>query len=352
MKKTRLLFIAPLPTKRMNFDGERNKSRDVFKALIKSNKYKIKLIDLSRNKFLQIIKMIFIALFRCYDAAFVCKCIVGGSLVLHILNKISKKKPKYFYIVGNGFEGLESKKIYFDDINLCTSVIVESKKVKQSMISKGLEDKKIHIFPCLKPTYEIECVNRSYKAKQPLKLIYFSRINPDKGLGDLIDVVIEINRRFSSPILYLDISGGVSNEPGIKEFNEHVIEQCKTHDFLRYLGMNLKIEGLDSYKKLQAYDLHVFPSRFKQECAPGSILDMFIAGVPTLSSKFPSYKDLLSDDNSFFFEQGSKTDLENKLLYIFENSQKELNKRRFSSFEQRLKYTDDKFLELIEQMGV
>ena len=68
------------------------------------------------------------------------------------------------------------------------------------------------------------------------------------------------------------------------------------------------IEGIDSYYRLQQYDLHVFPSRFVFECAPGSIMDMFIAGVPSLSSTFKSAESLyliviLS------FEQGNYDDL-------------------------------------------
>lgn len=352
MKKRRLLFVAPFPTKTMNFDGERNKSRDVYLAILKTGNYKISIINLSKNQFFQILKMIIIAIFHRYDVAFVCKCIVGGSLALHILNKLTKKKPKHFYIVGNGYEGFDDKKIYFDDINKCSSLIVESNNVKEAMILKGFDAKKIFIFPCLKPKYDLKCVEHNYIKGQPLKLIFFSRINPEKGLGDLIEVINDINSRYQEPVLYLDVSGGVSNEPGIKEFNEYVISECEKHEYLNYLGMNLRIDGIESYRKLQQYDLHVFPSRFTQECAPGSILDMFVAGVPTLSSKYPSYKDLLSENNSFFFEQGNKNDLKQQLIFIYENSVSELNKRRFSSFDERLKYTDDKFILLIREIGV
>lgn len=352
MKKKRLLFVASLPTKKMNFDGERNKARDVLNAFFKTEKFKILVIDLSKNQVIQILKMVFIAIFHCYDVAFVCKCIVGGSLAIHVLNKLTRKKPKHFYIVGNGYEGFDTKRIYFKDINKCSSLIVESHNVKEAMIQKGFDSNRIFIFPCLKPEYNLEFVEHAYKKDQPLKLIYFSRINPDKGLGDLIDVVIDINQSHMQPIFSLDISGGVSNEPGIKEFNEYVLKQCEKYDFLTYLGMNLRIDGIDSYRKLQKYDLHVFPSKFTQECAPGSILDMFVAGIPTLSSKFPSYKDLLNEENSFLFTQGDKDDLKNKLIFAYKHSTDLLNKKRRLSFEERQKYTYSKFIETIEKIGI
>lgn len=343
-KQRKLLFIASLPTKKMNFDGERNKSRDVLNAIKKTGKYKINIINLSKNKYVQIFKMVFFHIFNKYDSIFVSKCIVGGSFAIHLLNKIRHNRNMFFYIIGNGYYGFDDKKIYFDDINKCKRLIVESDIVKESMVQKGFKAENIDIFPCLKPKYDLECVEHIYKQHQTLKLIYFSRINPDKGLGDLIETIIKINSKFNDPIFVLDISGGVSNEPGIKEFNEYVVGECNKYNYLNYIGMTLRITGIESYKTLQKYDLHVFPSHFKQECAPGAILDMFVAGVPTLSSKFPSYNNLLNEDNSYLFEQCNNKDLEEKLLYIYENGYKELNRKRALSFNERLKYTDDEFI--------
>lgn len=343
-KHKKLLFVASLPTKKMNFDGERNKSRDVLNAIKKTGRFKIDIVNLSKNKCMQIFKMLFLYLFKKYDSVFVSKCIVGGSFAIHLLNKIKYNDNTIFYIIGNGYYGFDDKNIYFDDINKCKRLIVESDIVKKSMIQKGAKADNIDIFPCLKPKYDLEYVEHEYTKNQTLKLIYFSRINPDKGLGDLIETIIKINSRFEKPIFILDISGGVSNEPGIKEFNEYVVGECNKYNYLNYIGMTLRITGIESYKTLQKYDLHVFPSHFKQECAPGAILDMFVAGVPTLSSKFPSYITLLNEENSYLFEQCNNADLEKKLLYIYENGYKELNKKRALSFAERLKYTDEEFI--------
>ena len=351
MQKKTVLFIAPLPDKKLNYDGERNKSRDVLLALKKTGKYKLSIIDLSKNKLFAVIKMLSIYLFRKFDYVFISKCIVGGSLALHLINKIRLNLNVYFYIIGNGYFGFDEKKIYFSEIQKCKHLIVESEEVKESMIEKGCLSDRISIFPCLKPLYSINVLERKYKDHQPLKLLYFSRINPDKGLGDLIDVLIKINSSYKSPIFYLDIAGGVSDEPGIAEFNKEVISKCNEHSFLNYLGMSLRIEGVDSYKRIQEYDLHMFPSRFKQECAPGAILDMFVAGIPTLSSKYPSYKTLLNESNSILFEQNNLKDLKDKLIYCYENADKILNKKRLLSHEEYFKYTDDAFIRFLETIN-
>lgn len=347
----RVLFVASLPTKKMCFDGERNKSRDVLNAIKKMGEAKIDIIDYSKNKYLQTVKLIIKSFFKKYDSIFVSKCIVGGSLAIHLIHLFKKQRGKvFFYLIGNGYDGFEQKKIYFEDIAKCRHLIVESPIVADSMVKKGNDQKQISVFPCIKPNYDLDVLEKKYPVNGPLRIIYFSRINRHKGLDDLLDVVIRINEESKTTKFVLDVSGGVSNEPETIQFNKEVIETCSKYNYLNYIGLSLKIDGQGSYKRLQQYDLHVFPSKFVQECAPGAILDMFVAGIPTLSSTFPSYKFLLNVDNSFFFEQNNKEDLYNKLIYIYDN-QKELEQRRFKSHDEYFKYTETTFVKLLNNIG-
>lgn len=335
----------------MCFDGERNKSRDVLNAIKKFGNNKIDVVDYSKNKYFQTISLIFKSFFKKYDYIFVSKCIVGGSLAIHLIHFFKKHRGKvFFYLIGNGYDGFEEKKIYFGDIAKCHRLIVESPIVLESMANKGVNKNNIVVFPCIKPNYELDVLKKEYFGIAPLRIIYFSRINRHKGLDDLIDSVIRINEESGSVKFILDVSGGVSNEPETIQFNKEVIAVCNKYDYLNYLGLSLRIDGLDSYRRLQQYDLHVFPSKFIQECAPGAILDMFVAGIPTLSSTFPSYKFLLSDENSFFFEQNNKDDLYEKLKYIFDNP-KELEKRRIKSHNEYFKYTETAFIKMLKDIG-
>ena len=352
MKKKKILFVASLPAAKFNFDGERNKSRDVLNVLKRDDRFSITVINLSKNRIFQTMKMIYKHIFFKYYHIFISKCIVGGSFAIHILQMFKKTNNIYFYIIGNGYCGFDNKTIYFKNIAQCKHLIVESNEVKDSMVIKNIQPEKISIFPCLKPTYKIDVIEKDYSVKRPLKLIFFSRINPDKGLGDLMRVLIDINESSETPLFYLDIAGGVSKEPGIKQFNEFVVDTCKKYTYFNYLGLTLKIDGIESYKKLQEYDLHVFPTRFKQECAPGSVLDMFIAGVPTLSAMFPSYKCLLNETNSILFEQSNTDDMKNKLIYIYHNASKILNKKRHLSHWEYFKYTDTAFIIFLKGIGL
>jgi hypothetical protein len=64
MKKKKLLFVASLPSKTLNFDGERNKSKDVLDSIVSKNIYDIKIIDYTKNKYFQTIKLILLLIFN------------------------------------------------------------------------------------------------------------------------------------------------------------------------------------------------------------------------------------------------------------------------------------------------
>lgn len=345
MKK--MLFIASLPYKGPAFNGETNKSRDVLNAIRKMGETKIDIINYTRNKYIQTIKLILKLFFKKYDCIFVSKCIIGGSFAIHIINIFKKHRGKtVYYLIGNGYDGFEEKKIYFKDITLCKNIIVESPIVLESMIKKGVDDKKMIVFPCLKPEYNLDVLIKEYPSKDPLRIIFFSRITKTKGLDLLMDAIIEINEASKKIKFILDISGGVSTEPEVIAFNEEVKRTCSQYEYINNLNLSLRIDGLESYKRLQQYDLHAFPSRFAQECAPGSILDMFIAGVPTLSSDFPSSVFIMNEEDSFFFKMNSKEDLISRLLFIYDN-QPLLNEKRIKSHERAKLFSESAFIDAL-----
>ena len=126
-------------------------------------------------------------------------------------------------------------------------------------------------------------------------------------------------------------------------------EEAKKYSFITYFGKTFHISGIESYERLQQYDLYTFPSHFFQECAPGSILDMFIAGVPTLSSLFPNALNVMNERNSYFFEFKNFDDLVAKLDYIYVHKE-ELNAKRIESNKEAHKYFPATFIKFVEDL--
>lgn len=342
--KKRMLFIASMPSEKFHFDGERNKSGDVFSCLKQMN-FDIDIIDYTKNKYLQTIKLVWKSMFKKYDIIFISKCVVGGTIALHQILKFGKRsnhKNIYFYLIGNGFEGFDDKKYYKDDLKECQAVIVESLDVVKSLAENGIT--KTHIFPCVKKEYILNPTQKDYSTNEPLKLIFFSRVIKDKGVLDAIEAVKKLNQdkiKFT-----LDIAGGYPEEDYAHKIAE---EEATKHSFITYFGKTFHISGIESYERLQQYDLHIFPSHFFQECAPGSILDMFIAGVPTLSSLFPNALNVMNERNSYFFEFNNFDDLVAKLDYVYTHKE-ELNSKRIESNKEAQKYFPATFIKFVENL--
>ena len=345
MKKKKVLFIASLPSKKQHLDGERNKSGVIFECLKKMG-FKITVVDYTKNKYIQSIKLLTLIMTKKYDLIFISKCAVGGSFALHLVLRFGKKINKdniYFYIIGNGFKGFDISHIYKDDFQKCRKVIVESPFVVKEMSEYNINN--CYVFPCVKRIPSLNPTTKEYNTDSPLRLIYFSRITEEKGLTDLIQTVKLLNNK--KVMFFLDIAGGVSKEE--IDYEKKVIKMCDNDENMNYLGESFSIIDDNSYKQLQRYDLHVFPSHFFQECAPGSIIDMFIAGVPTLSSEFENAKNILNEDNSFFFKFMDTKDLASKLLYVYSNKETLNNKRLLSSNEAK-KYSVDSFIAFLREI--
>lgn len=348
--KHKFMFVGSLPTKKYYFDGERNKSRDVLLALKTKYCKKPATINLSKNQVIQVIKMLLLSFLNKYDFIFVSKCLVGGSKVIRYLLKFARKYNKkriIFYIIGNGSIGFDDKTIFYNSVSQINHAIVESQLVKKEMVDKQVfNPDSITIVPCVKPNYDVKPIEATYP-KKTLKLIFFSRVTELKGVLDAINAVIDLNEHANHNLFELDIAGGSGDTEQELECLKQVKEQSKSKNYINYLGLSLRIENIDSYKKLQKYDLHVFPSKFFQECAPGSIIDMFIAGIPTLSSNFDSSNYLLDEDDSYFYAFGDIDDFKSKLNYVYHH-QDELNEKRIKAHNKASLFNSDAFINKVE----
>lgn len=350
--KKRMLFIGSLPTKKVHYNGETNKTGDVFSFFLKSNQFKITRINLTHFKLFYTIKMIACSFCKKYDVIFVSKCVVGGSLIVKLLSKYGRKSNKQnivFYWIGNGIEGFEDKRIYLDAFKICKTIIFESEDVRDSF--KHLVTGNSLICPCIKPCYNISLRQKDYSNAKNMRCIFFSRVVKEKGLMDAIGAIEKANRLIGYKYYSLDIAGAATSSPDAEEFEKRIVNYIKNKDEFTYFGKSFCVTGIETYLRLQDYDLHLFPTHFKQECAPGSIIDMFIAGIPTISSSFPNVNNILSNEDSYIFEQGNVDDLVKTLLYIFEHPT-ELNAKRKTSFQLQKKYDEHAFYELMKQIKV
>jgi len=344
MRKPKVLFIASLADESNHFDGERNKSSLMLKYLV--SVAKVTAINYTKNKYIQSLKMVFLLVFRRFDKIIISKAITGASVAFDILKFLHVKKEKIFYfMMGYGFVGFDDKRINpkgkkfkMQNFHYCKKIICEAQIVKDQLATYGFQN--VSIFPCLKEQYEVKDEKR-FEIQKVLKLIFFSRAVDSKGVFDLISAIKTANSEAQK--FDLVIAGA-----SIKSDEKKLLEEIKDRNDIHYLGTSFSVTGQETYQELAKYDLHVFPTKNKQEGIPGSIIDFFIAGVPTLSSSYPAVRQILDDDCAYFFEYENVDSLIQSLLHIY-NHQEELFAKRKPALERAERYSPKRFVEFVRK---
>ena len=107
---------------------------------------------------------------------------------------------------------------------------------------------------------------------------------------------------------------------------------------------------MESVNILKNFFLLLFPTHFKTEGIPGTIIDAYFAGLPVLSSRWNSFDDVIIDRlTGFGFEMNNNDEFENILLYCLENP-KIVHDMRNNCIEQSKFYSPDYNFSIINAM--
>lgn len=338
--KHKFFFIASYGSKKKHLNGESVKSRDVLSCL--KEHYKVIAFNLDTFKYWNTFRFYFSAFFNRRRYVMICKAPTGAKIILNFLRLIHyPQKQIITYIYGFGLTGDYVGKVIPADLEYCHALIVESPEVKQQFPADF--HPKIGVFPCLKHIFPVPN-DAPYQHKDILKLLFFSRVIKSKGVLEILEATIKANQtkvRFD-----LSIAGDITAEP---ETDALIQAAAEKYPFIHFLGPSFTIQGKESYIRFSSYDLHVFPSQFFHECAPGSVIDSFIAGVPTLSSKFHSYENLLEPSFAYLTEDATADSLVKSLTQIYDDQPLLWEKRKLCSLEAK-KYSYDAFLAFFEKL--
>ena len=127
---------------------------------------------------------------------------------------------------------------------------------------------------------------QNYKVDEQLRFCTFSRVMLEKGITDAILTVDKINKEKGKVIATLDVYGPIENS-----YKQDFERLCDEHaDCVSYKGM---ADSAKSVEVLKDYFALLFPTRWKGEGFPGTILDAFASGVPVIASDWNANKELL-----------------------------------------------------------
>lgn len=216
----------------------------------------------------------------------------------------------YYNVIGGWLPNELSKKpMLLKAVKKLDGIFVQTTVLKNSLEALGV--KNVTVFPNFKDIKIYSLEELSTNDSKPLKLCFLSRITEQKGVIEMIDTIKHIN---CDKIKFtLDIYGPISDE------FVYSFEKLRG-DFPSYINYKGVVESFKTSEVIKNYFLQLFPTKYRTEGFPGSILDSFCAGVPVLASKWNSYADVIDEGvDGLTFDFENFDDMKSKLNYIYDN---------------------------------
>lgn len=253
--------------------------------------------------------------------------------MLSFYNLFFKRKLHYVVIGGWLSEYLDKHKVTGKLLkkSFC-GIYVETSVMKEQLESKGFEN--IFIFPNYKDIEPISIDDIVFANEFPLKICTFSRIIPQKGIAEAIKAVCDVNSDANKILLSLDIYGTV-DENYKEEFNVLI---NNVPEYIKYIG---EVEYYKTVSVLKDYAFQLFPTKFKTEGIPGSVIEGFFAGVPVIAARWNSFYDLIDENvTGVGYEIENYEELENKIAVLINDFEK-INAMKKNCIEKATLYKKD-----------
>lgn len=168
--------------------------------------------------------------------------------------------------------------------------------------------------------------------QKSLNFVFFARVSFDKGIFDAIDAVQQINEENKNLKCNFDIYGELQLSD-----EEFFLFNKKLNENIKYKGTANNDDVLDVLSK---YDFLLFPTKYKGEGTPGTVVEALIAGVPILISNYSQVSDVVQDNyNGVLFEMGNVLSLKNKIQYIIGLNKDEMNRFRNNAYQSGNRFT-------------
>lgn len=227
--------------------------------------------------------------------------------LLSRLRHFFKGRRLHYVVIGGWLpQFLQKRKHLAKALKGFDAIYVETNTMKAALEAQGFEN--IFVMPNCKKLAVLSEDELVYPQGLPLKLCTFSRVMKEKGIGDAVEAVRNVNAELGYQAYTLDIYGQV--DPAQTEWFEAL--KSSFPEGVRYCGC---VDADKSVQALQGYFALLFPTHFYTEGIPGTIIDAYAAGVPVISAKWESYSDVVEEGiTGFGYEFDEESQLEDILV--------------------------------------
>ena len=143
-----------------------------------------------------------------------------------------------------------------------------------------------------------ERIEIKYKQKGSLEVLYLSNMIKSKGYFSVLELA---NQTKDQPIKY-HFAGGWQNSEDVKEFFDY-IEQNKLAEKVIFHGF---VNGDEKRKLFEKAHFFIFPTRYKNEAFPLSILEALSYGVPAIATDEGSIPYILDKESGIILHNVHK----------------------------------------------
>lgn len=227
--------------------------------------------------------------------------------LLSRLRHFFKGRRLHYVVIGGWLpQFLQKRKHLAKALKGFDAIYVETSTMKAALEAQGFGN--IFVMPNCKKLEVLSEDELVYPQGLPLKLCTFSRVMKEKGIGDAVEAVRNVNAELGYQAFSLDIYGQV--DPAQTEWFEAL--KSSFTEGVRYCGC---VDANKSVQALQGYFALLFPTHFYTEGIPGTIIDAYAAGVPVISAKWESYSDVVEEGiTGFGYEFDEESQLEDILV--------------------------------------
>ena len=280
---------------------------------------------------------IFKCLFKTIYCLFKCDNIVmllsrnGLSFYLPFLYYSNKffKKNIYHRVIGGSLDKLvEKHSKWVKYLNSLNYNYVELKSLSENLSKLGIKNTKVS------PNFKhIDILKdneiKKYTKNDEIRFCTFSRVVKEKGISDAIDTIEKYNLNNEKKV-YLDIYGPIEDV-----YKEEFNNKIKESNYSFYKGI---ISSTDSVNVLKKYYMLLFPTYWKGEGFPGTLIDAFSSGLPTIATDWNYNSEIIENNKTgIIYDYKNKDLLYEKILYSI-NNLNVINEMRFNCIKEAKKY--------------
>lgn len=325
-----------------DYNGQTIRTRTIYKSLIKYLKnYNIEIFDTSvvSNKtviqniktFLRLIISIISS-----DKIIIMPAQKSIKFIIPLIDCLNSSKKVIMVAIGGWLNDSlkESSDRFYKQVKRINKVLVQTTTLKDILNKSGLNN--VEVLPNYR-IYDNEILNKVTVKKALKRVVFYARVMKEKGIEDAINAIVNINN--SGYKINLDIYGPITDE-----YKKSLDEMITKYDFINYLGI---VDPDNAITVLNEYDCMIFPTFYKGEGFPGTVLESMLSGLPIIASNWKYNSEIVKHKyNGLLVDINDVEGIKEHLIELYDNSCI-LEKMSKNCIEESKKYYEEKVIQIL-----